>query len=47
MKARNKVLLGRETTNYTKITKTLRRDMQGKMFVFFVSSVVNKNNIKE
>lgn len=44
MKARNKVLFDRETTNYTKITKTLHRDMQGKIFVFFVSSVVNKNN---
>ena len=42
MKARNKVLLGRETTNYTNFTKTLCRDMQGKIFVFFASSVVNK-----
>ena len=47
MKARNKVLLDRETTKFTKITKTLHRDMQGKIFVFFVSSVVDKNNIKE
>ena len=46
MKARNKVMLDRETTNFTKITKTLHRDMQGKIFVFFVSSVVNKNNIR-
>ena len=44
MKARNKVLLDRETTNFTKITKTLCRDMQGKIFVFFVSFVVDKNN---
>ena len=27
-----------------KITKTLHRDMQEKMFVFFVSSVVNKQH---
>ena len=44
MKARNKVLFDRETTNFTKITKTIHRDMQRKIFVFSVSSVVDKNN---
>lgn len=29
-----------------KITKTLHRDVQGKMFVFSVSSVVNKKQHK-